>query len=183
MRLTPLKLGLGGDNVRQEVGTKGLHQKIFDNISHEWVAKNTSMNKKIVKKFIQALFFGLYSMEFAEQGVSQNGLISLTLAKISLDGLGQNTQKASLGCALVKYADDFLKIGSDENKVLPAVDQFLKSEDRLNQETPKATSIEQGFDFPRRPLLGIPDRAGIMCGVYRRIVVVQPAKKNTKAIL
>jgi RNA-directed DNA polymerase len=182
---TYLKLTLGAMYAKRwvlEADIKGF----FDNLSHDWVLKNIPMNKKILKEFLKAGFIENNRMEPTDLGVPQGGVISPVIANMSLDSLDQHIQKASPGCTLVRYADDFIVIGPDELtlriKVWAVVDEFLKERGlELNREKTKITSIDQGFDFLGFQFKEFPDTARII-GYKKGIFLVQPSKKNIRAI-
>ena len=65
----------------------------FDNISHEWNIANTPMNKKILKEFLKSGYIFGGEIYRTETGTPQGGIISPTLANITLDGMEEILQK------------------------------------------------------------------------------------------
>ena len=60
----------------------------FDHISHDWLLSHIPMDKGILAKWLKCGFVfkgGLYP---TEEGTPQGGIISPTLANMTLDGLG-----------------------------------------------------------------------------------------------
>ena len=98
-----------------------------------------------------------------EAGTPQGGIISPTLANLTLDGLEQLLkmtfrQRKSDGKSynpkvnFVRYADDFIITASSkellENEVKPLVERFLFERGlQLSPEKTCITHIEEGFDF------------------------------------
>jgi RNA-directed DNA polymerase len=99
-------------------------------------------------------------------GTPQGGIISPTLANMTLDGLEATIDNAfdikirSDGCRknnpykihLIRYADDFIVTASNkdilENKVKPLIEEFLNHRGlQLAPEKTKITHITDGFNF------------------------------------
>jgi len=59
----------------------------FDNISHDWLAKNIPMDKAILKSWLKAGYVESGSLFPTETGTPQGGIISPVLANMALDGL------------------------------------------------------------------------------------------------
>lgn len=138
----------------------------FDNISHQWLFENIPMDKKILQQWLNAGFMENKRVFPTEKGTPQGGIISPTLANMTLDGLETAIDKAfgitirPDGCRknnphkihLIRYADDFVVTATDkyilENKVKPLIERFLfKRGLQLSPEKTKITHITEGFDF------------------------------------
>ncbi len=138
----------------------------FDNISHQWLFENIPMDKKILQQWLKAGFVENKQLFPTEQGTPQGGIISPTLANMTLDGLENMLDKAfgisirADGCRknnkhkihLIRYADDFIVTADSkeilENKVKPLIEDFLTKRGlQLSQEKTKITHIAEGFDF------------------------------------
>lgn len=138
----------------------------FDNISHQWLIENIPMDKKILQQWLKAGFVENKQLFPAEQGTPQGGIISPTLANMTLDGLENMLDKAfgisirADGCRknnkhkihLIRYADDFIVTADSkeilENKVKPLIEDFLTKRGlQLSQEKTKITHVTEGFDF------------------------------------
>lgn len=135
----------------------------FDHISHEWLLANIPMDKAILKKWLKcgAVFNG--KLFPTEEGTPQGGIISPTLANMTLDGLQpllaerfkkifRNYKTTNFKVNLIRYADDFVITGLSkellENEVKPVVIEFLKERGlTLSEEKTKITHINDGFDF------------------------------------
>jgi len=90
----------------------------FDNINHNWLLANVSMDKSILKQFLKAGFVYNRHLFPTERGTPQGGVISPILANNTLDGIAaiiddkyhqrnnerrlRNLKKVNL----VRYADD-----------------------------------------------------------------------------
>jgi len=66
----------------------------FDNISHQWLIENIPMDKKILQQWLKAGFMENKQLFPTEQGTPQGGIISPTLANMTLDGLESMLDKA-----------------------------------------------------------------------------------------
>jgi len=138
----------------------------FDNINHQWLLQNIPMDKKILQQWLKAGFVENKQLFPTTQGTPQGGIISPTLANMTLDGLEAVLDKAfgmkfkPNGCRknnkhkihLIRYADDFIVTASDketlENKVKPLIEEFLAKRGLLlSPEKTKITHISEGFDF------------------------------------
>ena len=98
-----------------------------------------------------------------EAGTPQGGIISPTLANLTLDGLESLLKRTfrqrkidgkmhNPKVNFVRYADDFIVTGSSkellENEVKPLVERFLLERGlQLSPEKTCITHIEDGFDF------------------------------------
>ena len=138
----------------------------FDNISHQWLMDNTLIDKKILQHWLKAGFWENKRLFPTDMGTPQGGIISPTLANITLDGLEKEIDAAfgivfrPDGCRknnihkihLIRYADDFIVTASSkeilEEKVKPLIEQFLLARGlQLSQEKTHITPISQGFNF------------------------------------
>lgn len=138
----------------------------FDNIDHQWLLQNIPMDKVILQQWLKAGFIEDKQLFPTSEGTPQGGIISPTLANITLDGLEALLDKAfgitirPDGCRknnkhkihLIRYADDFIVTATDketlENKVKPLIEDFLSTRGlQLSPEKTKITPITQGFDF------------------------------------
>ncbi len=66
----------------------------FDKISHQWLLKNTPMDKEILKKWLKAGYMENNEILSTTAGTPQGGLISPTLLTITLSGLEQAVRSA-----------------------------------------------------------------------------------------
>jgi RNA-directed DNA polymerase len=123
-----------------------------------------------------------------EAGTPQGGIISPTLANLTLDGLERLLKetfrrKEIRGQAynpkvnFVRYADDFIITGCSkellENEVKPLVERFMLERGlQLSPEKTCITHIEQGFDF-----------LGQNLRKYGGKLLITPSKKNMHAFL
>lgn len=61
----------------------------FDNISHDCLLKSITMDKIVLRKWLEAGFVEKGALFAIEAGTSQGGIISPVLANLTLDGLEQ----------------------------------------------------------------------------------------------
>ena len=59
----------------------------FDNISHTWMLDHIPTDKEVLRKWLQAGFMENRTLFPTEAGTPQGGIISPTLANLTLDGL------------------------------------------------------------------------------------------------
>jgi RNA-directed DNA polymerase len=157
----------------------------FDNISHDWLVANVCMDKSILRKWLKAGFIEMGRLFPTNAGTPQGGIISPVLANIALDGLQRELetlfhtvrQARTAKINLVRYADDFVITGSSkellENEVKPLVEKFLATRGLvLSEKKTKVTHVTEGFDF-----------LGWNVRYFKRMLLTQPSKKNTKAFL
>lgn len=127
----------------------------FDKINHQWLLEHIPIDKMILKQWLTAGFIENQALMPTMEGTPQGGIISPTLANVTLDGLEKLIKSFSnrkVRVNLVRYADDFIITGSSkellENKIKPAVERFLHERGlELSQEKTKITHIRDGFNF------------------------------------
>jgi RNA-directed DNA polymerase len=157
----------------------------FDHINHDWLENHVPMDKAILRKWLKAGLVYKGQLQATEAGTPQGGIISPTLANVTLNGLEQDLAlhlgaKLGLGKAekskvnVVRYADDFVITGISkellENEVKPRVEAFLAARGlQLSEEKTRVTHIDDGFDF-----LGWNFRK------YSGRLLIKPSKKNAQ---
>lgn len=159
----------------------------FNNISHEWLIKNVTMDKKILSKFLKAGYMYNNTSYDTNEGTPQGDIISPILANIALDGVEAILKqkywiKGKSGTTIdyrnnkhkvnyVRYADDFI-ITADSKETLEEIKLIIRDfmEIRgleLSEEKTIITHIDNGFDF-----LGWNFRK------YDGKLLIKPSKKN-----
>lgn len=157
----------------------------FDNINHEWLIANVPMERSDLRKWLKSGL--IYQSQFQETkaGTPQGGIISPTLANVTLNGLESGlteylsmkfgaTKALRLKVNVVRYADDFVISGSSkeilENEIKPWIENFLAVRGlKLSEEKTHIVHIDQGFDF-----LGWHFRK------YQGKLLIKPSKKNVQ---
>lgn len=127
----------------------------FDNISKSWLMENIPIEKRILRQWLEAGYVEKGIAYPTKQGTPQGGIISPTLANMTLDGLEKAIHKAvprRSRVNFVRYADDFIITGKSktilERNILPAVAQFLAARGlQLSERKTKITYIKHGFTF------------------------------------
>lgn len=135
----------------------------FDHISHDWLLNHAQTDKVMLQKWLKSGFIFEKKLFPTEEGTPQGGIISPTLANLTLDGLqvllAEKFRKRQVNLEiinpkihLVRYADDFIITGTSkeqlENEVLPLIKEFLSERGlELSMEKTKITHITEGFDF------------------------------------
>ena len=159
----------------------------FDHISHDWLLENIPMDKVMLKKWLKCGFVFNKELFPTEEGTPQGGIISPTLANMTLDGLQamlaeKYYRKSVKGQVyypkvhMVRYADDFIITGRTREaleEIKPLVENFLESRGlTLSEEKTKITHIEEGFDF-----------LGYNIRKYNGILLIKPSKKSLKGFM
>jgi len=164
-------------------------QGCFDHISHRWMLDHVPMDKRVLSQWLKAGYVEKRTLFATEEGTPQGGIISPTLANMTLDGLEsllaqhfprqgwRNGQCWSPMVNLIRYADDFIITGASkellEEEVRPLVEEFLKERGLvLSPEKTRITHIEEGFDF-----------LGQHLRKFKGKPLLKPSKKNTQAFL
>jgi RNA-directed DNA polymerase len=146
------------------------------------------MDKEVLQKWLKAGFMENRKLFPTEAGTPQGGIISPTLANLTLDGLEWLLKETffrrkirgqfySPKVNFVRYADDFIITGCSkellENEVKPLVERFMLERGlQLSPEKTCITHIEQGFDF-----------LGQNLRKYGGKLLITPSKKNMYAFL
>lgn len=160
----------------------------FDHISHEWLLANISTDKKVLKKWLKCGVIFKGELYRTEEGTMQGGIISPTLANMTLDGiqpiLAQKYRRYSKGgklyspmVNLVRYADDFIITSAEkevlEREIKPMLVEFLAERGlELSEEKTVITHIDDGFDF-----------LGFNIRKFKGVLLTQPSKKCVKKFL
>ena len=163
----------------------------FDNINHQWLLQNIPMDKKVLQQWLNAGFIENKQLYPTTQGTPQGGIISPTLANMTLDGLEAaidnafNIKIRPDGCRknnphkihLVRYADDFIVTASNkeilEYKVKPLIEGFLEKRGlQLSPEKTKITHIAEGFNFLGQNLRMYP----------KGKLLIRPTKEAVKSV-
>ena len=146
-------------------------------------------DKVVLQKWLKAGYIENRTLFPTEAGTPQGGIISPTLANMTLDGLEKLLVKHfprqkwkdgklwSPKVNLVRYADDFIITGDSkellENEVRPLVERFLQERGLvLSADKTRITHIDEGFDF-----------LGQNLRKYDGKPLVKPSKKNTHALM
>jgi RNA-directed DNA polymerase len=158
----------------------------FDHINHDWLEMHVPMDKRILRKWLKAGLIYKGQLQATEAGTPQGGIISPTLANVTLNGLERDLD-AHLGAKfgivrakklkvnVVRYADDFV-ITSDSREVLeqevrPWLEAFLAVRGlQLSEQKTRITHIDHGFDF-----LGWNFRK------YSGKLLIKPSRKNAQS--
>ena len=160
----------------------------FDHISHDWLLNNIPMDKVMLKKWLKSGFVFNKELFPTEEGTPQGGIISPTLANMTLDGLqtmlalrfrkrGISKKILAFKVNLVRYADDFIITGRNkeilEHEIMPLVKEFLSVRGlTLSEEKTKITHIDEGFDF-----------LGFNIRKYDGKFLIKPSKEKVKKFL
>jgi Retron-type reverse transcriptase len=163
----------------------------FDHIQHRWLQENVPINKKVLGQWLSAGYVDKQKLFPTTEGTPQGGIISPTLANMTLDGLQQAIDQALnirtwkngkrvnniYDVHLVRYADDFIVTSSKaeilEEVIKPAIISFLASRGlELSEEKTKITHIDKGFNF-----------LGQNIRKYHGKLLIKPSKASVKSMM
>jgi RNA-directed DNA polymerase len=152
----------------------------FDTISHEWLLRNIPMDKVVLRKWLKAGYVENGITYPTRKGTPQGGIISPTLANMTLDGLEEAVHSAvprRSRVNFIRYADDFIITGKSkrllEENVRPAVEAFLAERGLiLSEEKTVITYIKKGCTF-----LGQTFRK------HGRVLHITPSKQGVLALI
>jgi RNA-directed DNA polymerase len=152
----------------------------FDNISHEWMIGSIPMDKAVLTKWLKMGYVENGIQYPTWKGTPQGGIISPTLANMTLDGLEEAVRSAvprRSRVNFVRYADDFIITGKSrcllEERVKPAVEVFLAERGLiLSKEKTVITYIKKGCTF-----LGQTFRK------HGRVLHITPSKEGVLALI
>ncbi len=160
----------------------------FDHISHEWLLANIPMDKAILRKWLKCGYIFNKQMFPTEEGTPQGGIISPTLANMTLDGLQKVLAEKykrvrikgklySPMVNLVRYADDFIITCENretlEKEIKPLVADFMSERGlTLSEEKTVITNIRDGFDF-----------LGFNIRKFGNEILTKPTKKAEKRFM
>jgi len=158
----------------------------FDEISHQWILDNILLDKRVLRKWLDAGYMEKGKFYPTKRGTPQGGIISPTLANMVLDGL-EDVAKMSTPSRVhgsirskinvVRYADDFIVTGHSreilENDVKPAIEAFLKERGLLlSPEKTLIVRIDEGFNFLSQNVRK-----------YNGKLLIKPAEDSVKSVI
>ena len=151
----------------------------YDNIAKDWMINNIPMDKTILRKWLDAGYIEEGRLYPSRKGAPQGGIISPTLANMTLDGLEELVHSVvprRNRVNFVRYADDFIITGKSRqvlDKIKPVIEEFLAERGlELSQEKTVLTYIKDGFTF-----LGQTFRK------HGRVLHITPSKKGVHALI
>jgi RNA-directed DNA polymerase len=158
----------------------------FDNISHDWLVANIPMDTAILRKWLKSGFVWKTQLFPTDAGTPQGGIISPTLANMTLDGMekelrrrfgargSEKSKKHKVN--FIRYADDFVITGISREILEQAksmMEVFLADRGlSLSPEKTRIVHIDEGFDF-----------LGWNIRKYDGKLLIKPAEKNVKSFL
>lgn len=127
----------------------------YDNICHDWLLGNIPLDREVLRKWLAAGYMEDGLLYPSHKGTPQGGIISPTLANMTLDGLERVIRSAvPRRCRVnfIRYADDFIVTGKSrrilERSIRPAIEEFLAERGlSLSPEKTAITHIKEGFTF------------------------------------
>ena len=160
----------------------------FDHISHDWLLNNIPVDKVMLRKWLKSGLVFNKMLSPTDKGTTQNGIISPTLANMTLDGIQQLLEekykkrkiKGVEFCPkihLVRYAGDIIITGRNKevlaNEIKPLISEFLAARGlTLPDEKTKITHIKEGFDF-----------LGFNIRKFNDTLLTQPSEKRVDQFL
>ena len=153
----------------------------FDRISHQWLLAHIPMDKRILRRWLQAGYLEQQQWYPTTEGTPQGGIISPLLANLTLDGLEAAVRsvvrKRGDQVNLIRYADDFIVTARTrellEQKIKPALVAFLHPRGlELSEQKTTITHIGDGLIFLGQTLRKLGSK-----------LVITPARKSLKRLL
>ena len=152
----------------------------YDNIAHEWILRNIPMDKTVLHKWLAAGYVEDGKAYPTRKGTPQGGIISPTIANMTLDGLEEIIYRAvprRSRVNFIRYADDFIITGKSlrllEEDIKPMVESFLAERGlSLSPDKTAITYIKNGFTF-----LGQTFRK------HGRVLHITPSKEGVLALV
>ena len=158
----------------------------FDRIRHDWLLENIPMDKRLLRQWLKAGYFDGERFYATEKGTPQGGILSPTLANMTLDGLEGHVLSAvprpkrpapSAKVHVVRYADDLVVTANSreilEEYVIPAITAFLEVRGlRLSKKKTRIVHIDDGFDF-----------LGANVRKYGGKLLMRPTRANVKSLV
>jgi RNA-directed DNA polymerase len=127
----------------------------YDNICQRWMLDNIPLDREVLRKWLEAGYIEDGRLYPTRKGAPQGGIISPSLANLTLDGL-----ERAVRCAVprrsrvnfARYADDFIVTGKSKRLLMehvrPAIEAFLAERGlQLSEEKTALTHIRHGFTF------------------------------------
>jgi len=160
----------------------------FDHISHEWLINNIPTDKRILGKWLKCGVVYNKCLSPTGEGTPQGGIISPTLANMTLDGM-EALVKEHYGVRylkgksrlyypkvhLIRYADDFVVTATDREtleNIRGMITGFLEERGlSLSEEKTVITHIDEGFDF-----------LGFNVRKYNGKLLIKPSRKGQKKL-
>ena len=162
----------------------------FDHISHEWLVRNVRTDSEILRKWLTSGVIYNRLLTPTTEGTPQGGIISPTLANLTLDGMERLVKSRYPSCRpkgtkgkwqtkkvnLVRYADDFIVTAADKDTLLEIkamLTAFLAERGlELSEEKTLITHITEGFDF-----------LGFNIRKYNGKLIIKPSKKSQERLV
>jgi len=127
----------------------------FDWIDHDWLLTHIPLDRKILREWLRSGVVEGGRLFPTRNGTPQGGIISPTLANMTLDGLEQAVKRSCPSKSrvnFVRYADDFIVTAKTpellRDRVIPAIHAFLAERGLvLSAEKTQVVHIADGFDY------------------------------------
>ena len=152
----------------------------YNNISCQWLLANIPMDREVLRKWLRAGYVENGINYPTRKGTPQGGIISPTLANMTLDGLEQAVLHAvprRSRVNFVRYADDFIVTGKSkrilEAMVKPTIEEFLAKRGlTLSEKKTAITHIRDGFTF-----------LGQSLRKHKKTLHITPAKEGVQTLV
>ena len=152
----------------------------FDEINHEWILRNSPVNKTTLNKWPKAGYIEKGRLFPTGKGTPQGGIVSPVITNMVLDGLETLINREfprwkKLKVNFVRYAYDFIITAKDKaiitGQIIPLIKDFLKERGlELSVEKSKITHIDQGFDFLSQNIRK-----------YKGKLLIKPSRKSVQS--
>jgi RNA-directed DNA polymerase len=133
-------------------------ERCFETISHEWLLHHIPLDQAVLRGWLTAGCLEGGQVYPQTQGLPQGGILSPTLANMTLDGLEPlleieaTRKRRSTPVYVIRYADDFLVLHASKRTlrqmIQPQIEAFLQARGmRLSTEKTRITQAKQGWEF------------------------------------
>jgi RNA-directed DNA polymerase len=127
----------------------------YDNLCQEWMLNHIPMDRDVLRKWLETGYVDDGRLYPTRKGAPQGGVISPTLANMTLDGMERAIRNAvprRSRVNFIRYADDFIVTCKSKRLITevirPLIEEFLAERGlQLSPEKTVITHISHGFTF------------------------------------
>jgi len=156
-------------------------RKFFDSVDHDWLMQNIPIRKSILLQFLKHGIKESGHIQMSEKGFAQGGVISPTLANMTLDGLQALVEP---DFRMVRYADNFIVLGKSREalqQILTPIKEFLRERGlELNMDKTKIIHASEGVRYLGYLVKEYPTKSNLS---QKTVTSVSPDPVEVKALV